>query len=195
MVVWNVHISVLWNVLSLFVYFNCQPVPPSIHPSLHLVDFILLEIFCFCFLLYAACIAHACDRCVIRVPTNGVQQLVHSAPQMPQSKKRWSYVAITIKTKCKSTTPREFAGYSTGGSFKRKTFLVTALDYMVDWKKERRWTIPIYGRFRLTVCPFKMVTVYVAISTVDWGMPLTLLRVLLDASTCSPAMIISPWKR
>ena len=70
MVVWNVHISVLWNVLSLFVYFNCQPVPPSIHPSLHLVDFILLEIFCFCFLLYAACIAHACDRCVIRVPTN-----------------------------------------------------------------------------------------------------------------------------
>ena len=39
---------------------------------------------------------------------NGVQQLIHSAPTI---EKRWSYVEVTLKTKRKSTTPRELSGY------------------------------------------------------------------------------------
>ena len=146
-----------------------------------------------------------CDR----VPTNGVQQLVHSAPR---SKKRWSYVAVTLKTKCKSTIPREFPGY--WWQFRTQNFsrcsarLVEAGAHRARkgacnsnrarfagsisscWRKkeERRWKILIFGHFKFA--PLKWL-LYVAITTVEWG---KLLWVLLDASICSPAMI-SPWKR
>ena len=35
--------------------------------------------------------------------------IMHSAPTI---KKRWSYVAVKLTTKHKSTTPREFPGYT-----------------------------------------------------------------------------------
>ena len=68
----------LWNVLSLFVYFVSQRLHPSIHPSLHLVEiflnFLFLVMWC-CTCTHGWCIicAHA--------PTNGVQQLSTGGPQ------------------------------------------------------------------------------------------------------------------
>ena len=58
---------------------------------------------------------------------NCVQQLAHSAPTI---EKRWHYVAVTLKTKHKSTTPEN--SLATGGCFERNTYRVTAL----GWLKE-----------------------------------------------------------
>ena len=66
------------------------------------------------------------------------KQLVQSAPR---SKKRWSYVTVTLKTKCKSTTPEN--SLASGGSFERNTFLVTVLDWLKKEKKKM-----IFGHFR-----------------------------------------------
>ena len=98
---------------------------------------------------------------------NGIQQLVHFAPQ---SKKHWSYVADMLKTKCKSTTPREFPGY--WWQFWTQHFS----RYGARLVEERRWTILIFGHFRFA--PLKRL-LYVAITTVDC---FKLLCVLLDAS-------------
>ena len=65
-----------------------------------------------------------------RALTNGIQQLIHSAPMI---EKHWSYVAVTLKTKRKSTTPEN--SLAAGGSFERNTFLVMVLDWL---KKERK---------------------------------------------------------
>ena len=42
------------------------------------------------------------------VESLGTRLLIHSAPTI---EKRWSYVAVTLKTKRKSTIPIEFPGY------------------------------------------------------------------------------------
>ena len=85
----------------------------SIHPPIPTFGRFLLEIFLnFLFLLFF--VTRCCPRthglCIIcaRAPTNGVQQLIHSASMI---EKHWSYVTATLKTKSKSTTPREFPGY------------------------------------------------------------------------------------
>ena len=44
----------------------------------------------------------------IGAPTNGVQQLVHSAPMI---EKCLSYVTVALKTKFEMHNPREFPGY------------------------------------------------------------------------------------
>ena len=172
---------------ALLVCVLCQPVPPSIHPSLHLYGRFLLEIFlipCFCFFVMW-CRPHTCGWCIIHAhtPTNGVQQLVHSAPTI---EKRWSYVAVTLKTKCKSTTPREFPGY--WWQFWTQHFSRYGTRLVEERKKEdeRFWFWPFQ------VCLFKMVTVHCHYYC-RLGQALKLLCVLLDVSICSPPMI-SPWK-
>ena len=82
------------------------------HPYISSSAF-LLEIFLnLLFLLFfvTRCRPSTCGWCVIRAraPTNGVQQLVHSAPTI---EKRWSYVTVTLKTKFGMHTPSEFPGY------------------------------------------------------------------------------------
>ena len=85
----------------------------SIHPPIPTFGRFLLEIFLnFLFLLLLLCgAAHALAVDVSSAHVhqqNGVQQLIHSVPTI---EKRWSYVAVMLKTKCKSIIPREFPGY------------------------------------------------------------------------------------
>ena len=61
---------------------------------------------------------------------NGVQQLIHSAPTI---EKRWSYVAVMLKTKCKAPPPEN--SLATGGCFKCNTYHIKALGWL---KKERK---------------------------------------------------------
>ena len=72
--------------MCLLVCVLCQPVPPSIQLSLHLVDSFFRKLFKFLvsalFLLSGA--AHTCGWCVIRARAlaNGVYQLIHSDPMI-----------------------------------------------------------------------------------------------------------------
>ena len=117
---------------------------------------------------------------------NGVQQLVHSAPTI---EKCWSYiyVAVTLKTKCISTTPEN--SLATGGCFKCNTFHVTVLGWLKKERmEERKLNNSDFRPFQ--ICHgFKIVTIHNAITTADWGRLYKLLYVVLDTSICSPAMI------
>ena len=61
----------------------------------------------------------------------------------PRSKKRWSYVAVMLKTKHKSTTPEN--SLATGGSFERNTFLFTALDWLKKEEDEQFRFLAVSG--------------------------------------------------
>ena len=113
---------------------------------------------------------------------NGVQKLIHSAPTI---EKCWVYVAVMLKTKHKSTTPREFPGYWW-------LFWMQHLShYSARLIEERRWTMLIFDRFRFATLKWLL---HIAIATADWVRLYKLLYVVLDASICSPA-IIALWKR
>ena len=106
----------------------------SIHPPIPTFGRFLLEILLnFLFLLFFVtwCHPRPCSYCIIHAhePTNGIQQLIHSAPTI---EKRWSYVAVTLKTKRKSITPEN--SLSTGGCFECNTYHVTVL----GWLKKKR---------------------------------------------------------
>ena len=62
---------------------------------------------------------------IARAPTNGVQQLVHSAPTI---EKCWSYVTVTLKTKYKAPPSENFL--ATCGCFERNTYHITALGWL-----------------------------------------------------------------
>ena len=86
------------------------------------------------FLLRGAAHALAVDASSAHVhQQNGVQQLIHSAPMI---EKRWSYVAVTLKTKRKSTTPREFPGY--WWQFRMQHFSRYGARLVEERKKERK---------------------------------------------------------
>ena len=98
--------------------------------------------------------------------------------------KRWSYVAVTLNTKCEMHNPREFPSYWW-------LFQMQHLSrYSARLAEERRWTILIFNRFRFATLKQLL---HIAITTVDWGRLYKLLYVVLDISICSPAMI-SSWK-
>ena len=135
----------------------------SIHPPIPTFGRFLLEIFLnFLFLLFfvTRCRPRTCGWCVIRAraPTNGVQQLTHSAPTI---EKRWSYVAVTLKTKRKSTIPREFPGY---WWLFRTQHLSRYSARLAE--ERRRWTILIFDCFRFATLKQLL---HFAIITADWG--------------------------
>ena len=107
----------------------------SIHPPIPTFGRFLLEIFLnFLFLLFllrGAAHALAVDASSAHVHRqNGVQQLTHSAPTI---EKRWSYVAVMLKTNPKAPCPEN--SLATGGCFERNTYRITAPSWL---KKERK---------------------------------------------------------
>ena len=99
-------VSLLWNVLSLFVYFVSQCLHPSTHP----------------YIAFDESSAHVHRQ-------DGVQQLIHSAPWTIES----AGVMSQLRSKQSAKAPPPENSLATGGSFECNTFLVTALDRL---KKE-----------------------------------------------------------
>ena len=70
---------------------------------------------------------------------------------------------LQLRSKQSAKAPPPENTLATGGSFECKTFLVTAL----DWLKKKEDYDENSDFWPFQVCPFKMITVYVAITTVD----------------------------
>ena len=113
---------------------------------------------------------------------NGVQQLIHSAPTI---EKQLELCHSYAQNKAQKHYPKRIPWLLVALS-NSNTFLITAL----DWLKKERKKMNNSDFWPFQVCPFKIVTVHAAITTVDWGKPFKLLCVLLDASICSLAMIL-----
>ena len=75
----------------------------------NLFKFLVSALFCYA-LWPTHCRSCTCGRCIIRA--RALTKWHPTANTLcPTIKKCWSYVAVTLKTKCKSTTLREFHGY------------------------------------------------------------------------------------
>ena len=88
-------------------------------------DFLFMLFFSFknCYV----CHPHTCSWCIILAcaPTNGVQQLVHSAPSVFPAKNRRSEVTALLKRSSKGPSSENFL--ATGSFLKHNTYCITAL--------------------------------------------------------------------
>ena len=161
----------------------CQPAPPSIHPSLHLVNLIK---FLVSFLFTRRC-PRTCGCCVIRACAPWRMASICGASTLcPHDQKVLKLCRSYAQHKCKMHTPRKFPGYWW-------LFWTQNLSrYSARLAEERRrWAILIFDRFRFATLKQLL---HIAITTADWRRLYNLLYVVLDASICFPVMI-SLWKR
>ena len=103
-----------------------------------------------------------CHPILARALTNGVQQLIHSAPSVFFAKNHRSEVAVMLKMKLKQPILRGFPGYWWLFWMQHLSRYSTRL-----FEEERkRWTIPIFDHFRLVNIEqvLDMITF-----TVNWG--------------------------
>ena len=125
----------LWNVLSLFVYFVSQCLHPSTHPY---IWWIFLEVFkflvsaLFCYAMpptHLWLIRHPCTCTGKWHPTANALCPLRSFPQKSAGCKS------SLHSKLSTKAPPTENSLVTGGSFKCNTYLITVLDWL---KKERR---------------------------------------------------------
>ena len=144
-----------------------QPVPPSIHPSLHLVDFFfrnLFKISCFCsFLLRATTHTLAVDASSAHVHRGEwcLTLLIHFAARS-KSAEVMSQLCSTASSKC---IPQENS-LATGGCFKRNTYRVTALGWLKKEEEDEQFLQCSFNRFRFATLKQLL---HIAITTADWG--------------------------
>ena len=90
-----------------------------------------------------------CSLCVILAcaPMNGIQQLVHSAPQFSLQKNAGGKSQLYSKMKLKRSFPENFL--TTGGHFKHKIYRITAQGCMAEERNKED------DQLSFLVCHFK----------------------------------------
>ena len=135
---WFLFRNILWRLVSVLfwlLYIPCSIIVVNYNSFWKLF-------WCTCSFFVMCRCPRTCGWCVIlaHAPTNGVQQLVHSAPLI---EKRWSYVAVTLKAKFKMLPPENFL--ATGDCFECNTYHITALGWLKKEDDEQFWFSTISG--------------------------------------------------